>query len=134
LRAAEAEFAADRIDEAAELLAKVPRDLALEERIVTLEQGIAFARAGAAGGSEEELRKKVGIDPLDHESRLALADLLAGKRRYRDAMDELLEILRLARHWQDGAARAKLVALFALAANDPALVAEYRRKLANALH
>jgi putative thioredoxin len=60
--------------------------------------------------------------------------LLAGRRRYREAMDELLEIIRLARHWQDGAARTRLLALFALAGADTPLVAEYRRKLANALH
>ena len=132
LRAAEAAFAANRVDEAAELLAKVPRDLALAERIEVLETGIELAR----GGSEDEpaLREKVGIDPLDHQSRLALANLLAGQRRYREAMDELLEIIRLARHWQDGAARTRLLALFALAGADSPLVAEYRRKLASALH
>jgi putative thioredoxin len=134
LQAAEAAFAAQRVDEAAELLANVPRDILLEERIAALEQGIAFAKAGDGGVSEAELREKVGIDPLDHESRIALADLLAGKRRYREAMDELLEIIRLAKHWQDGAARTKLLALFTLAANDAKLVAEYRRKLATALH
>ena len=134
LAAAEAAFAANRVDEAAELLAKVPRDLAIAERITALEEGIAFAKAGASGVSEAELRENVGIDPLDHDSRLALATLLAGQRRYREAMEELLEIIRLARHWQDGAARAKLLAIFTLAANDAALVAEYRRKLANALH
>jgi len=132
LRAAETAFAANRVDEAAELLAKVPRDLALAERIELLETGIELARGGDA--NEAELREKVGIDPLDHQSRLALANLLAGQRRYRDAMDELLEIIRLARHWQDGAARSRLLALFALAAADTALVTEYRRKLANALH
>ena len=134
LRAAEAAFAAGRVDEAAELLAKVPRDIALEERIATLEEGIGFARAGKDGPSEADLREKVGIDPLDHESRLKLANVLAGQRRYREAMEELLEIIRLAREWQDGAARAKLVALFALAADDPKLVAEFRRKLASTLH
>jgi putative thioredoxin len=134
LRAAEAAYAANRIDEAATLLASVPRDFALEERIAALEQGIALAQAGANGPSESELREKVGIDPLDHESRLALADLLAGRRRYREAMDELLEIIRLARHWQDGAARTRLLTLFTLAAGDAKLVSEYRRKLANALH
>jgi putative thioredoxin len=133
LQAAEAAFAAERIDEAAELLAKVPRDLALAERIATVEHGIAFAQAGKSGASEAELREKIGLDPLDHESRLALANLLAGQRRYRAAMDELLEIIRLARHWQDGGARERLLALFALV-NDSALVSEYRRKLANALH
>ena len=134
LAAAEAAFAANRVDDAAELLAKVPRDLAIAERITALEEGIAFAKAGNSGISEAELRENVGIDPLDHDSRLALATLLAGQRRYREAMDELLEIIRLARHWQDGAARSKLLALFTLAGNDTALVAEYRRKLANALH
>ena len=134
LQAAEAAFAAQRIDEAAELLAKVPRDIVLEERIAALEQGIAFAQSGKSGASEAELREKVGIDPLDHESRLALADLLAGQRRYREAMDELLEIIRLAKHWQVGTARTRLLALFTLAANDTKLVTEYRRKLASALH
>ena len=51
---------------------------------------IVFARAGASGANEAELREKLGLDPLDHESRLQLADVLAGKRRYREAMDELL--------------------------------------------
>jgi len=134
LGAAEAAFAANRVDEAAGLLAKVPRTLALEERIVVLEQGLAFAKASESGVSEAELRDRIGIDPLDHESRLALANLLAGQRRYRDAMDELLDSIRLTRDWQEGAARTRLLAIFALAASNTALVAEYRRKLANALH
>jgi len=134
LLAAEAAFAAQRIDEAADLLAKVPPDFVLADRMAALEQGIAFARAGSGGASEAELRDKVGLDPLDHESRLALASVLAGQRRFREAMDELLDIVRLARDWQEGAARTQLLALFTLAAADPALVAEYRRKLASALH
>ena len=108
---------------------------------LTLALGVSTALAqkttsmgtGGGGATEAELREKVGIDPLDHESRLNLANLLAGQRRYREAMDELLEIVRLARHWQDGAARTRLLALFTLAGNDQALVSEYRRKLANAL-
>jgi putative thioredoxin len=134
LAAAEAAFAANRIDEAAELLVKVPRDFGIAERIAALEHGIEFARAGGGGASEAELRENIGIDPLNHEARLALANLLAGQRRYREAMDELLEIIRLARDWQDGAARTRLLALFTLAGSDTALVSEYRRKLANALH
>jgi putative thioredoxin len=129
LRSAEAAFAANRIDEAAELLAKVPRDLALEERITVLEHGIAFAKSGESGVSD-----KIGIDPLDHASRLALANLLAGQRRYREAMDELLDSIRLTRDWENGAARTRLLAILTLAAGETALVAEYRRKLANALH
>jgi len=60
--------------------------------------------------------------------------VLAGKRRFREAMEELLEVVRLGRHSQADEARTQLVALFTLASSEPALVAEYRRKLATALH
>ena len=56
-----------------ELLAMIPRDLAIAARIEALEQGIAFAQAGAGGPSENELREKLGIDPLDHDARIKLA-------------------------------------------------------------
>jgi putative thioredoxin len=134
LRAAEAAFAAGNTDSAAELLAQVPRDIAISERIAALERGISFAKAGSDGPSEAELREALGIDPLDHDSRIKLASVLAGKRRFREAMEELLEVIRLGRRAHGDAAREQLLALFTLAGADPKLVAEYRRKLASALH
>ena len=134
LRAAEAAFSAGNIAEAEELLSKVPRDIAIATRVAALEQGLAFAKAGAGGPTEEDLRAQLGIDPLDHDARIKLASVLAGKRRFRDAMEELLEVVRLGRHSQADTARTQLVSLFTLAASEPALVAEYRRKLASALH
>ena len=118
----------------AELLAKVPRDFVLADRIAALERGIAFAQAGADGPSEAELREHLGIDPLDHDARFKLASVLARQRRFREAMEELLEVVRLGRRAQTDEARTQLLSLFAMAAADPKLVAEYRRKLANALH
>ena len=134
LRAAEAALAAGDIDAAAELLANVPRDIAIAERVAALEKGIAFAKAGAGGPGEAELREQIAIDPLDHDARIKLASVLAGKRRFRDAMEELLEVVRLGRHSQADEARTQLLSLFTLAASEPALVSEYRRKLATALH
>ncbi|RPI62496.1 MAG: thioredoxin [Lysobacterales bacterium] len=134
LRAAETAFAAGNVDEASQLLGKVPRDIATDERIAALERGIAFAKAGADAPGEGELREQLAIDPLDHDARIKLASVLAGKRRFREAMEELLEVVRLGRHSQADEARTQLVALFTLASSEPALVAEYRRKLATALH
>jgi len=134
LRAAEAAFAAGNADGAAELLAQVPRDIAISERIAALERGISFAKVGSDGPGEAELREALGIDPLDHDSRIKLASVLAGKRRFREAMEELLEVVRLGRHAQANTAREQLLALFTLAASEPKLVADYRRKLASALH
>jgi putative thioredoxin len=134
LQRAEEAFAAQRLDEAEQLLAAVPRDFEIEVRITALEQGIAYARAGQQGPSESELHAKLAADANDHEARFALASLYGGQRRYRDAMEELVELVRRARTWRDGVARTQLLALFTLAANDAALVAEYRRKLASSLH
>lgn len=134
LTRAEELFAAQRYDAAAQELANVPPDPELAPRVTALRQGIEYARTSAAGPSEAELREKVAANAADHEARLALAGVYAAQRRYRDAMEELLQIVRGAKQWRDGEARKQLVALFALAADQPELVAEYRRKLAAALH
>jgi putative thioredoxin len=133
---AETAFAEQRLDDAEQLVDLVEHggDPALEARITALKHGIAAARAGREGPGEDELRAALAKDPADHEARLALATLLASQRRYRDAMDELLELVRRARTWRDGIARTQLLSLFTLAASDAPLVAEYRRKLASALH
>lgn len=134
LERAEAAGAEGRLDDAERELAAIEPGPALEPRVQALKQTIAFARAAAEGPGEAELEAKLAADPADHEARFALAGLYAYQRRYRDAMDALLEILRRDRHWQDGEARTQLLALFDLAAGDPPLVTEYRRKLASLLH
>ncbi|HYX62742.1 MAG TPA: thioredoxin [Burkholderiales bacterium] len=133
LARAEAAFAAHRLDEAERELAAVDPDPSWDARLAALRQGIAYARAGKEGPGEAELRARLAADPADHEARLALAAMHAGQRRYREAMDELLEIVRRARDWRDGEARRQLLALFSLA-GDAELVSEYRRKLAAALY
>ncbi len=45
--------------------------------------------------------------------------MLASQRRYREAMDELLEILKRAKDWREGEARKQLLALFTMAAASP---------------
>ena len=49
-------------------------------------------------------------------------------------MDELLEVVRRAKDFRDGEARKQLLAIFSLAADQPELVSEYRRKLSQALY
>jgi putative thioredoxin len=134
LARAEALLSEQRLDEAEKELEKVQPDPDWDARVEALRQGIAYARAGREGPGESELKAKLAADPADHEARLSLAALYAAKRRYREAMDELLEIVRRARDWKDGEARRQLLAIFSLAADQPELVSEYRRKLAAALY
>ena len=120
-----------RIDAAERLLAEVKSNIDWDARVATLQQVIAFARSG---GSETEFAAKLAANPTDHESRLALAGLLASKQRYRESLDQLLEIVRRDKDWKDGEARKQILEIFNLAAADAALISEYRRKLAGAIY
>jgi putative thioredoxin len=134
LAEAEALYEAGRLDEAQAKLAEVKSDPDWDARVEALKQGIAFARQGRAGPGEKELKARLAQDPADHDARAALAALYAGNKRYGEAMDELLEITRKEKDWKEGEAKRQLLALFNLAADQPELVSEYRRKLASALY
>jgi putative thioredoxin len=134
LARAEAHFAAGRMDEAERELAAVQPDPDRDARADTLRQGIAYARAGKSGPSEEDLTARIAANPADFDARASLATLYAAKRRYREALEALLEIVRRAKTWKDGEARKQMVAIFNLAAGEPDLVSEYRKKLGSALN
>ena len=120
-----------RVDAAEKLLAEVPPNIDWDTRLEALRAAVSFARSGA---NEDELKAQLAASPDDHEARLKLAQLHAGARRYREAMDQLLEIVQRDKNWRDGEARRQLLTLFTLAAGEPELVSEYRRKLASALY
>jgi putative thioredoxin len=123
-----------QLDEAEALLAAVKAHVDTDSRVETLRQGLAFARSNQSGPGEAELLQRLSDAPDDLEARLRLANLRAGQREYRKAMDDLLEIVRRNKDFRDGAARKQMVAIFGLAAGDGDLVSEYRRKLASVLY
>jgi putative thioredoxin len=120
-------------DEAERTLDAIPSHVDWDRRAETLRAAVAFVRSAGSGG-EAELRKRLASDPSDHEARLDLASLHAGSKRYREALDELLEIVRRDRDWKDGEARKRILAIFNLAEDQQELVSDYRRKLASALY
>ncbi len=134
LARAEAHFAAGSMDEAEKELARVEPDPDWDARVEALKQGIAYARAGKTGPGEDELKAKIAANPSDFDARASLATLYAAQRRYREALEALLEIVRRSKTWKDGEARKQMVAIFNLAAGDPDLVSEYRKKLGAALN
>jgi putative thioredoxin len=109
----------------------VRQNIDWDARVASLKQGIGYARSG---GNESELAARVAANPADLEARLALAGALAARKAWREAMDELLDIIRQDRGWRDGEARKQMLAMFNLASGDAQLVSEYRKKLASALN
>ena len=93
------------------------------------------AEAAGAGdtGAADELRAKLAADAGDHETRYQLALALYGANKSEEAIDELIEIIKRKRDWNEDAARKQLLKIFeALGFTHPVSVAG-RRKLSAVL-
>ena len=124
-----------QLDAAEQQLAAAQPDIDYDARVEALRAAIAFARSSASGtASDAELKARIAANPGDLDARMQLANRYAGRREWRAAMDELLDIVRRDRNWNDQAARKQMLAIFNLAAGQSELVAEYRRSLASALY
>lgn len=100
-------------DEASNLLATLPEtkrndpDVAAVRAILEL-SGKAQEAAGRIG----EFEARVEQNPNDHEARFELALAAYAGRQSERAIDELLEIVRRNRTWNEDAARKELVKIF----------------------
>ncbi len=63
-------------------------------------------------GPIAELEQKVAANPLDHQARFDLAVALNGKGRRQEAVDNLIEIVKRDRKWNEDGARKQLVQFF----------------------
>jgi putative thioredoxin len=75
------------------------------------------------------LERRVRLDGNDLRARLDLAELHIARQEYAPACDQLLEIARRDRAFEDDIGRRKMVEVFDMAAEQAELVAEYRGKL-----
>jgi putative thioredoxin len=80
----------------------------------------------------ETLEAEVEASPGTPEPRFRLAQALVVHQSWQDAMDQLLEVIRIDRKYRDDAARKAILAIFELC-GDPQLVGLYRRKLSAGL-
>ena len=82
----------------------------------------------------DALEAAVVSDPGNLEARFDLANALIARRAYEPALEHLLEIVKRDRSFRDDVGRKTMLSVFDLAAHQPALVSEWRRKLSTTLH
>lgn len=117
------------LDEARRLLGNLADDA--DPRVPRLRARLKFMDAG--GDDPAGLEARVAANENDLAARLKLANLAVAAGRYEAGMDQLLEIIRRDRGFEDDVGRKTLLAVFDLLGSDP-LVSQYRRKLASALN
>jgi len=104
-----------------------------DEAFRAVQAELALKEGAAQAGDLAPLRAKVAANAGDLEARFALAQALDAKGAREEAMNELLEIIRRERKWNEDAARKQLLTLFeAMGPTDPRTIAG-RRKLSSLL-
>ena len=131
---ARAHLAAGDMARAREVLSRATGETANHAAVVAARSALELAEQSAGtAGKLPELRARLERDPNDLEARFELANALYAAGEREAAIDELLEIVRRNRGWNDEAARKQLVKLFeAMGPTDP-LTLSARRRLSSIL-
>ena len=121
------------LDQAKALLARLPAKDRGNAEIVAVQASIDLAEQAKSAGPVGDLKAKATADPKDFQTRLdlALAYWAGGQRK--EAIDELLAMIKADRKWNEEAARQQLLKFFeALGFSDP-LAVEGRKRLSTIL-
>jgi len=124
---AEADAAKKLLDDLPDAAREDPRVAALLARA-----DIALKTAGLPDAAT--LERAVAASPDDLDARLKLANLYIAGQRFDQALEQLMEIVRRDRAFQDEAARKTMLTVFEMLGPENDLVRDYRRRLAGALH
>jgi len=131
---AEALIKEQRYEDARQLLNSLSMDVQMTPEVSALYAQLEFSETLDQADDVETLQQRIEADPKDSEARYQLSAQYLSKGDYEPAMEQLLEIVRRDRKYQDDAGRKGLLRIFEMLGNSGELVSKYRRKLAQALN
>lgn len=124
-------LALDQVEQAEAVLNGAPAAISDAAPLETARAAVELAKQAAGAGPVAELLAAVETDEGNHQARFDLAVALHASGDNEGAVDQLLEIFRRDREWNDGAAKAQLFTIFdALKPTDP-VVLNGRRRLSS---
>jgi putative thioredoxin len=120
-------------EQAKQTLALVPEAKQNEASVVAARAALEVAEQAQSIGPLAELEEKVLANPADHQARFDLAIALNANGKREESAQQLLDIIKRDRKWNDDGARKQLVQFFeAWGFDDPAAV-EGRKRLSSIL-
>lgn len=126
-----AQIAAGEEDQARSMLNNPPPELAEDPAVQALRAQLELADQAAEAGETSELEAKVDANPDDHQSRFDLAVAQFGGGNTEAAINNLLELFRRDRDWNEDAARQQLFKIFDSLGPQDELAQTGRRKLSS---
>jgi putative thioredoxin len=125
---ARAQIATGGLDQAEALLNSAPAAIAGAAVLEAVRAQIELARQAEKAGPLADLERAVAADPANHQARFDYATALHAGGDIEGAVDQLLDLFRRDREWNDGAAKAQLFTIFdALRPTDPIALRGRRR-------
>jgi len=116
-------------DRARQTIALVPTDKQSDPDVSSVLAALDLAERASNIVDTSALETRLAANPADHATRLELAVAKAGNGDKERAVDELIELFRRDRNWNDDAARTQLIQFFeAWGPKDPHTL-DGRRKL-----
>lgn len=126
-----AHIALGDLDQAEAILNGAPVEISKAPELEAAHAQLQLARQAEGAGPLAELQAAVEAHPDDLQARFDLAKALHANGDVAGAVDQLLEVFRRDREWNEGAAKTQLFTIFdALKANDPIML-NGRRKLSS---
>jgi putative thioredoxin len=124
-------LALGKLDQAEGLLSAAPAGIAKSQELEAARAQLELARQAADAGPVFELEAAVAANPADPQARFDLALALHASGQVDAAVDQLLELFRRDRDWNDGAAKTQLFTIFDALKPTDAIVLKGRRKLSS---
>jgi putative thioredoxin len=100
------------LEQAKQTLALVPEAKRGEGAVAAARAALEVAEQAKLVGPIDELQSKVAANPLDHQARFDLATALSAGGKRAEAANNLLEIIKRDRKWNEDGARKQLVQFF----------------------
>jgi len=100
------------VEQANQTIAMVPESKRNDAAVKAVQAAIELAEQAQSVGPITELEQKVAANPLDHQARFDLATALNAQGNRAEATNQLLEIVRRDRKWNEDGARKQLVQFF----------------------
>src|SRR5208282_2109496 len=121
------------LDQARQTLAMIPESKRNETSVAAAQAALQLAEQVKTLEPIAELEQKVAANPLDYQARFDLALALNSKGRRRDALEQLIGIVRRDRKWNDDGARKQLVQFFDAWGPTDEATTEGRKRLSSIL-
>ena len=119
------------LDQAEAILNGIPLEISQSPEIEAVHAQIELAKQARDAGPINELASLVEKNPDDNDARFKLAQALHGAGQVEDAVEQLLELFKRDREWNDGAAKAQLFTIFEALEPNNEIVLNGRRKLSS---